>query len=323
MDSNSNGLSRMTNGRCFNITHTLDSIPLHTNNLILSTDGNLWFGYQDGIGKINPRTLSIKTYGYNEGFTPIQVYPNSVSEDKEGNLWWGTKHGAVKYNKNEDVDIKNEADLYIENIKLGQKNVLDWKNLCDSINNETGLPTVLKLPFTKNEITFEFIGITYHNSEKIKYQYKLEGNDQEWQPLTYLAQANYTNLMPGSYIFKFKAITSDGITNVNPFTFSFIILPPWWDTWWFYTVEICVLFILFGISIFEGRNKENSKLSSILFFLTILIVVEFIAMYIENFADEFSSGVTFVKLIVNVTLAISFAPLEKLSYKFFNRLKRG
>ena len=134
----------------------------------MGNDGKLWFGYQDGIGNINLQTLKIKTYGYLEGFTPIQVYPNSVSKDKDGNLWWGSKQGAVKYNPKEDKEDTSEAIVHIRNINLSQHKVSNWTAMCDSFNQVKGLPDGLRLPYYKNEVGFEYIGIMFRTPEKVR-----------------------------------------------------------------------------------------------------------------------------------------------------------
>lgn len=41
--------------------------------LVFDSNGNLWFGHEEGIGKINLRTKTVSYYGHLEGFTPIEV----------------------------------------------------------------------------------------------------------------------------------------------------------------------------------------------------------------------------------------------------------
>jgi serine phosphatase RsbU (regulator of sigma subunit) len=38
-----------------------------------------------------------------------------------------------------------------------------------------------------------------------------------------------------------KAMNNDGVWNIEPVTFTFEILPPWYKTWWFYTICVIVL----------------------------------------------------------------------------------
>ena len=56
---------------------------------------------------------------------------------------------------------------------------------------------------------------------------------------------NYTNLQPGNYIFRLKASNNDGVWNETGKSVFIIVKPPFWKTWWFYTI----LFISFFASI--------------------------------------------------------------------------
>ncbi|MBC7861989.1 MAG: SpoIIE family protein phosphatase, partial [Bacteroidia bacterium] len=110
--------------------------------------------------------------------------------------------------------------------------------------------------------TFNFIGITHKQTKKVKYQYKLEGLDENWSALTNRTEAPYGNLPQGTYTFKVKAINSLGYKS-NEFNYTFTIRPPWWQTWWFRTVCAFVLLLLVYL-IFRWRTaalrKDKEKL---------------------------------------------------------------
>ncbi len=77
--------------------------------------------------------------------------------------------------------------------------------------------------------------------QKVKYQYTLEGMDQNWSAATTRTEATYGNLPHGAYTFKVKAMNSDGYWS-KEFQYPFAIRPPWWYTWWacgFYLLIFC------------------------------------------------------------------------------------
>jgi signal transduction histidine kinase len=55
----------------------------------------------------------------------------------------------------------------------------------------------------------------------------------------------YANLQPGSYVFRVRAINSDGITSQKPAVVSFKILPPIWLRWWFVASVTLLVLVLF------------------------------------------------------------------------------
>jgi signal transduction histidine kinase len=66
----------------------------------------------------------------------------------------------------------------------------------------------------------------------LKYQYKLEGIDADWNPATDQRSASYARLGSGSYRFMVRAINSDGTPGAQAAVLPFLILPPIWQRWW-------------------------------------------------------------------------------------------
>ena len=62
----------------------------------------------------------------------------------------------------------------------------------------------------------------------------LKGYDKDWNPVTDKTTASFGNIHEGSYTFKLKAQSPDGVWS-KPLTYTFKVLPPWYRTWWAYT----------------------------------------------------------------------------------------
>jgi serine phosphatase RsbU (regulator of sigma subunit) len=105
----------------------------------------------------------------------------------------------------------------------------------DGLTKWYTLPYNLSLAYNNNYLTFNFIGITMMQPKKVKYQYILEGLDENWSAITNKTSAPYCNLPHGSYTFKVKAINSEGYWS-KAFEYKFTIRPPFWQTWWFRTL---------------------------------------------------------------------------------------
>jgi serine phosphatase RsbU (regulator of sigma subunit) len=71
--------------------------------------------------------------------------------------------------------------------------------------------------------------------KNVKYQYILEGLDENWSAITNKTSAPYGNLPHGTYTFKVKAMNSEGYWS-KAFEYKFTIRPPFWQTWWFRTL---------------------------------------------------------------------------------------
>ena len=287
--------------------------------MTMDNEGNIWVGHEKGIEKLiqndSNETVGFQYYGYLEGFTPMETNANAVFKDSKGNLWFGTLEGVVKYDPKEDRVSITVPRTHITNIRLFGTET-DFSTWCDSLDRRNGLPNNLRLPYDKNHLSFDYIGIHYKIPEKVKYQYKLVGFDKNWSESTSVTFATYTNLEPGSYTFKIKACNSDGFWNLNPTRFSFIITPPFWKTGWYYASEILFFTVLIAITFYINKTKTKSRVGTILTFATILFIFEFLNIYIELYVEDYAGGVPIFKLIMNMTLAGSLNPLERLISRF-------
>ncbi|MBL0331055.1 MAG: SpoIIE family protein phosphatase [Bacteroidetes bacterium] len=236
--------------------------------LMLLNKDFLWIGTNNGIDKINlellrtNNTLDIKHYGKEEGLQGVECNFNSQMKDDQGNLWFGTIKGATVYNPNFDKINHQEALTRITGIRLFFQNADDdLTKYSEGIDNITNLPNTLVLPYDKNHITFDFIGVCITNPNKVKYQFKLEGADEDWFPPTSKTEATYSSLPAGDYTFHLKAMNNDGLWNEKDVTFKFTILPPWYQTWWFYTIAVIIIFALIYLFIVvRTRNLQKAKI---------------------------------------------------------------
>ncbi|MCK4256000.1 hypothetical protein KAX35_03850, partial [candidate division WOR-3 bacterium] len=212
--------------------------------IVFDDTGNLWIGTNRGIDKLDISEYNktgkkiFKHYGKEEGFIGIECNQNAVCKDSKGNIWFGTIKGVMKYNPEEDKPNTVESLTHITNLRLFFEDV-DWSTYTDNISKKSGLPIDLKLPYNQNHITFDFIGISLTIPEKVRYRYMLEGFDKNWSPITKETYVTYSNLPSRKYTFNVKACNNDGLWNKKPLTYSFVIIPPFWRTWWFYL--FCVI----------------------------------------------------------------------------------
>jgi len=114
----------------------------------------------------------------------------------------------------------------------------------------------ISLPYDQHFISFEFAGISLKTPENVLYRYILNGQDNEWEPLTDHNDVAY-NLKPGNYTFKVEAKNADGIWSRQAAVFHFVIKPPFWQTWWFIIMAVSVIIV-------AAYSAYRYKLSKIL-----------------------------------------------------------
>lgn len=215
--------------------------------LICDNKNNLWIGTGLGIDKFNLKDETFKHYSKQDGFLGIEINPNAVCKDNEGNIWFGSIIGLVKYNSKLEKNNLIEPVTYIKPPRINF-NIVD-------------IPQNHEFKYDQNHFTFDFIGTSLTNPKRVKYKFMLEGMDKDFSMPVKDNYITYPSLPPGSYTFKVKSCNNDGIWNKEPVTFSFTITPPWWKTWWFYTLSVIIsaLSIFFIIKIREKRLKEKNQ----------------------------------------------------------------
>ena len=231
-------------------------------NNFLQIDNNdrLIIGLNTGIDLLDIKEyynhkIKVKHFGKDDGLLNLESNGNSCFKDKDGKILIGTISGLEIYNPKFDKQNAKEAITNINSVKLffGQEDILKYSKGIDSTSL---LPKNLQLPFNKNHITFQFIGISLTAPEKVMYQYKLEGlENDDWTPPTSKTEATYSSLPPGKYKFLVKAMNNDGLWNKESVTYEFTISPPWYKTWWFYT--LCVIVLISGIWIYNFIHTKK------------------------------------------------------------------
>lgn len=256
---------------------------------------NLWFGTRFGLYKLNAKNSNLKSenpklplfknYGYEDGFLGIGCNRGAIDQDHSGTIWIGTNDRLTAYHPGGD-----KADTIPPNIQLTGLEIfnekISWSDLLHPTSakqnrfevkdtsivlgngvtvtdfdfNETtkwyGIPLDLSLKYNNNFLTFSFIGITQTQSKKVKYKHQLVGLDENWSATTLSNEASYSNLSPGSYTFKVKAVNSEGDWS-NEFTYFFTIRPPWWESGWFRL--LMVVFVIAGLLIFYRWRIDSLK----------------------------------------------------------------
>jgi len=227
--------------------------------MVFDSSGDLWVATYKSISKFVFKTEQFVNYFLNKDYNILTLEYNSTdSIYRENNkIGFFGKLGLISFNP----DNFNKAPPAIAITKF-IINVKEYKT--DSL---VYLKKTLRLNYDQNFISLEFAALDYSDPKRNQYAYMLKGIDKDWIYTDYKdRKAKYTNLAPGKYTFRVKASNNDGIWNEEGVSLKIIITPPFWKTWWFYTLE--VLFIIFLIYLFikfreRKLKKDNEKLETI------------------------------------------------------------
>ncbi len=228
----------------------------------LDDENNLWVCTDRGVEKVmldhKFNLLRHFLFGKSEGFIGVQVYRNAIFKDNNGDMWFGTLNGAMKYAPWEDIPVEILPKIHITGIKLFYEDIVNTE-YADSLSAWFNLPVNLELPYKANNLTFNFNGVYHRNPGAVKYRWMLEGMDENYTPPLYQREASYSGLSPGKYSFKVIAGNENQDFTPTPATFSFIILPPFWQTIWFKLGLIAFLLMVIVVIILAGLRRVKKK----------------------------------------------------------------
>jgi len=148
--------------------------------------------------------------------------------------------------------ITNAPNIFITGISVN--------GLIDSLDINPIKP--IKYLHNQNNISFDFISITFKQGNATKYQYMLEGIDKAWGNFTDRRYVSYNSLPPGRYAFKVKAKSEEGIVSKQEATLAFIIVPPFYKTWWFILLSALALLSLITFA-YQYRIKQLLRLEGL------------------------------------------------------------
>lgn len=237
--------------------------------LISDGRGRFWAGTNNGLFVFHPDSLTLDPTSaehitLNDGLLSLEFNLNAAFLDPRGRLLLGSSGGLVFH------DLKRAPskapDRRPHTRITGVRSFLqttDWSQRSTG-TDANGLPIGLHMEYKRNHLTFDYVGISLTDPDKVLYRYRLQGFDQGWLPPTEARFASYSNLTQGSYAFEVMSSTNPGEWS-DPVSFAFVITPPFWLSWWFFLICAVVLSgSVYGIlryrSILRQRRERTRQL---------------------------------------------------------------
>jgi len=217
--------------------------------VLLDDKDKIWVSHNKGLSQINPVTGEVTTFNHEDGLQSNEFNTGAFFKSLDGELFFGGIRGVNGfYPKN----FRNNP--FVPNVIIKRMEVLDRPYESDTA---ISLLKQISLPYNQNTLAIEFVPLEYTNPLKNKVQYKLEGADEDWVQAGTFRMARYTNLHPGTYVFKVRASNNDDIWNTTPTTLEILIKIPFWQSLWF---RFLLLLLLLGIAYYFSTLYLDYKI---------------------------------------------------------------
>ena len=159
-----------------------------------------------------------------------------------GMLFLSSTEGIVKLDVRYKTSHKDLASIKLSNLKVYNKTIK--KGELGIYNDPIYMEDEFVFDHTENYFQFEFTLLSYFRENQLEYAYMLEGFDKDWNHVGNNNFATYTNLDPGTYNLKIRASDAFGEWHENKKPIKIIILPVFWQTWWFRVISVLFITLL-------------------------------------------------------------------------------
>lgn len=204
--------------------------------MVPDEDGNLWITTSKGLARYN-------RFGNEPGFTLFNTADgiqseifmiNSWYKAADGQLFFGGDRGFVCFYPRE-IEI-NEIEPKVSLTQLRIRNQV--VGIGDTLYNGSVLNTVLNqvekitLPYKSNNFSIGVSPLHFQYPENNQIAYMLEGSFETWYKVPASNRFVYfANIPPGTYTFRARAVSADGILSGDEKSMIIEIRPPWYRTW--------------------------------------------------------------------------------------------
>lgn len=215
----------------------------------------LWATTSKGLIHLEDNKITVYTKA--NGLLNDQFNYNSGFKNNDGSLFFGSIKGMIRFNPADFIKNTFIPPVYFTGFQINNNEVQAGDS--SFLKKSIILTTSIELPYNKSTFSIDFSALSFTAPEMTRFTYIMEGLDKEWTNLNSNRRIYFTNLAPGQYSLKIKALINDRWTRVRKLDIQ--ILPPFWATKGAYFTYIIVLILitLFLIQFYHEKLRIKKE----------------------------------------------------------------
>ncbi|HVN21303.1 MAG TPA: two-component regulator propeller domain-containing protein [Dongiaceae bacterium] len=227
------GLSHVKDGNILTLNSS-NGLPCDIVHWAVEVDASFWLYTACGLIRIpkseldnwtaDPRrSIQFTVLDRSEGVrirTLLTGYTPRVSVSGDGRLWFADLESLSMVDPHHLVINNAVPAVHIEQIIADNK-----------VYEPLGR---LQLRPRVHDLTIDYTALSFAAPEKVRFRYKLDGQDRDWREVVNDRKVQYSNLAPRSYTFRVLACNESGVWNEEGASLEFVIPPAWYQTNWFW-----------------------------------------------------------------------------------------
>jgi PAS domain S-box-containing protein len=227
------------------------------NGFAVDDNKNLWLGTPCGFIEVasadvqrwwtHPETIvQARVFDTLDGARPGRVSFNPAAKSPDGRLWFVNGVVLQMVDPSHLSGDGRASPVYVEDVVADRKQYKPQEGL--------------QLPPLTRDLRIGYTSPSFLIPQKVKFRYRLDGQDRDWQDAGTRREAFYTDLGPGKYRFRVIACNNNGVWNEQGATLDFAIAPAYYQTGWFRALGVIFfLAVLTGLYRFRLRHLERQR----------------------------------------------------------------
>jgi hypothetical protein len=268
LGGNGSGLYQLTSDKnnhfVFRNYTTRHGLP---NNTIIGMaedgQGNLWLTTNDGVSRLNIQSMTFSNYTQADGLPATQFYWNGIHySERHDFIYMATIDGLVIIHPDDEASQPADSHVKLSSLAIGGNMI--YPSSGDYLKKNITLASGIFLHERENRFSIGFTTQNYGNSSRIRFAYRLEGYEEEWnetQPGD--GMARYTAVPPGNYTLQVRATDELGRWSEETTEIKVGITPYFYKSGWFYlllAIAICIAIYLFYKRKTRSYREQKARL---------------------------------------------------------------
>jgi signal transduction histidine kinase/ligand-binding sensor domain-containing protein len=193
-----------------------DGLPNNTVYAILPDrrDG-LWISTNRGLCRLDTRSGEIRRYDELDGLQGGEFNTQAACALPDGRLCFGGVNGLNVFHPDSIRERRFRPPVVISAFRVSNE-------------QRTPVRDTVHLTHSEDSFSFEFSALDFSRQHRSQYAYRLEGVDTGWVYSGTRRFVSYSNVDPGTYTFRVRARSAEGLDSETAAALTIVIALPWW-----------------------------------------------------------------------------------------------
>lgn len=229
--------------------------------IVPDRNGNLYLGTENGLSFFDIKANKFINWTKEQGLLAASFNPNAVIHSRDGYMIFGSNEGVIVLPDSIQLPetfsshmIFSDLSIMYRTVHPGEKN--------SPLTQALDKTSCIELDYDQNTFSMNVSSINFDNPSNIMYSWKLEGFYDRWSPPSSDNLIRYTNLSPGNYTLRVRAILMDNHQILEEREIQILIGRPIWMTFWaFLLYALIIIGISYAIIRYQmiRRDKQISQ----------------------------------------------------------------